>query len=92
MGARRQAYWDRPGTFGWWAGYLSDAVRIYYSATPSSQMPWCKLMPTDDPRYVFVGGGAATAPVVHGGSQDSHIARRDCLKHAGRTKGLAGHT
>ena len=75
-----------PGTFGWWAGYLSEARTIYYPALPSSQMPWCLIMPTDDPRYLFVrakrlpsNGDANLKHVARGGTVDAPLARRECL-------------
>ena len=76
-----------PGTFGWWAGYLSEAQTIYYPALPSVAMPWCLIMPTDDPRYLFVRAKQATnhtddvAPerAARGGTVDASVARRECL-------------
>ena len=75
-----------PSTFGWWAGYLSEARTIYYPALPSSQMPWCLIMPTDDPRYLFVRskrlpnhGDAALERAARGGTVDAPLARRECL-------------
>ena len=75
-----------PGTFGWWAGYLSEAQTIYYPALPSAAMPWCLIMPTDDPRYLFVRAkqvpytdGAAPERAARGGTGDAAAARRECL-------------
>jgi len=64
-----------PGTFGWWASYLSDAQTIYYPALPSASMPWCHIMPTDDPRYRFV----RTERTARGGTVDALAARLECL-------------
>ena len=64
-----------PGTFGWWASYLSDAQTIYYPALPSAFMPWCLIMPTDDPRYRFVNAEGT----ARGGTVDAVAARRECL-------------
>ena len=75
-----------PGTFGWWAGYLSEAQTIYYPALPSGAMPWCLIMPTDDPRYLFVRAkqgphtdDAAPERTARGGTADALAARRECL-------------
>ena len=75
-----------PGTFGWWAGYLSKAQTIYYPALPSGAMPWCLIMPTDDPRYLFVRAkqgphtdDAAPERTARGGTADALAARRECL-------------
>ena len=38
----------------------------------------CLIMPTDDPRYAFVGDGAPER-VARGGTEGSHLARRECL-------------
>jgi hypothetical protein len=66
-----------PGTFGWWASYLSDdAQTIYYPALPSASTQWCLTMPTDDPRYRFVRAKQGPA---RGGTVDAVAARRECL-------------
>lgn len=64
-----------PSTFGWWASYLSDAQTIYFPAIPSAFMPWCHIMPTDDPRYLFV----RAERTARGGTVGALAARRKCL-------------
>ena len=71
-----------PGTFGWWASYLSDAQTIYYPALPSASTQWCRIMPTDDPRYRFVRAAEGAA---RGGTVDAVAARRECLVFARTT-------
>ena len=75
-----------PGTFGWWASYLSEAQTIYYPALPSASTQWCLIMPTDDPRYLFVRAkqgphtdDATPERAARGGTVDALAARRECL-------------
>ncbi|CAL1155486.1 unnamed protein product [Cladocopium goreaui] len=43
-----------PSTFVWWAAFLSEALRIYVPIFPGiAALPWCKLLPSGDPRYLF---------------------------------------
>ena len=72
-----------PGTFGWWASYLGSADSVYYPARPSSALPWCLIMPTDDPRFIFLGGGASELE-WRGGAEGSHLARLHCLQASSR--------